>query len=220
MAPRLPILRRWRVGLCASTLALGVPLGGHVAHATTSLKSPAPSAVNVNQSASPTLARQPRLERGAPAPKGWKPPTRESVDTTLQAAHDLSLERRLIVATEAFVGAPYAVSPLGEGSGKDPDPRIRFDQFYCTTFVETAMALALSRDLPSAEKTLDVIRYRGGVPNFEGRRHFPEAEWIPELKAQGFLEDVTKRIGGDEVGVESKRLDAKVWDRRSRPSHL
>lgn len=135
-----------------------------------------------------------------------------------QATADLAA--RLVQVSEAFVGAPYAVSPLGEGRGRDTDPRMRFDAFDCTTFVETTIALALAENLDEARQWLDVIRYRGGRPDFLTRRHFPGAEWLPELTRLGFLQDITREVGGERVVYETKALNEEVWERRKRPTVL
>jgi hypothetical protein len=138
-------------------------------------------------------------------------PSAETVEARVRAAHGRDLAARVAAVTDAFVGAPYVLSPLGEGEGVDPDPRIRFDAFDCTTFVETAMALALADDLDEARRLLDVIRYKDGRVDYLSRRHFPEAEWIPELVRLGFLEDITRTLAREETVVESKKLDAAVW---------
>jgi hypothetical protein len=129
------------------------------------------------------------------------------------AAPKKSLAERLVDVTDKFVGAPYVLSPLGEGAGAtpDPDPLVRWDAFDCTTFVETAMSLALADDLAEAKRLLEVIRYREARVDYLARRHFPEAEWIPELIKLGFLEDITRKIAGDEVVVEKKKIDVNVW---------
>lgn len=123
------------------------------------------------------------------------------------------LPQRIVDVTDPFVGAPYVLSALGEGPGAapDPDPLLRYDAFDCTTFVETAMSLALADDLPQAKRLLEVIRYRDGKVDYLARRHFPEAEWIPELIRLGFLEDITRKVAGDECTVEKKRIDVAVW---------
>ena len=131
-----------------------------------------------------------------------------------------TIAQRLEFVSAPFVGAPYVISPLGEGMGVDPDPRMRFDAFDCTTFVETVLALSFAVDLPSAELRLDHIRYQGGELGFLQRRHFPEAEWIPRLIQAGYFEDVTQKVGRVGVSLESKRLDQKVWERRREPRHL
>lgn len=125
------------------------------------------------------------------------------------------LAARLAWVTEPFLDAPYVLSALGEGPGATPDadPRMRFDAFDCTTFVETALALALADDLAQARVLLDAIRYKDAEVSFLARRHFPEAEWIPELQRLGFLVEKTRAIAGDEVVVEKKELNVEVWRR-------
>ena len=150
---------------------------------------------------------------GALLPGAFAAPTDDAIARAMEGARGADLPARVRMVTEPFLGAPYVLSPLGEGRGVDTDPTSRWDAFDCTTFVETAMALALSDDLPAARHLLDTLRYRGGQVEYLARRHFPEAEWIPELTAQGYLEDVTRLVGGDDVRVEEKRLDAKVWSR-------
>ena len=146
-------------------------------------------------------------------PAAFAAPTEPMVAAAVVGARGHDLPTRLRLVTEPFLGAPYRLSPLGEGSGVDADPLLRFDAFDCTTFVETAMALALADDLDHARRVLNVVRYREGRVDYLSRRHFPEAEWIPELIRLGFLEDITRAVGGDQVKVEQKRLDASVWHR-------
>lgn len=146
-------------------------------------------------------------------PGAFTAPSEQGVAQAVANAKGADLPTRLRLVTEPFLGAPYRLSPLGEGSGVDADPLLRFDAFDCTTFVETAMALALSDNLAQARHLLDVLRYRDGKVDYLARRHFPEAEWIPELIRLGFLEDITRAVGGAEVRVEEKKLDAAVWKR-------
>ena len=138
---------------------------------------------------------------------------------TSQQSKETLLER-LIHVSDPFIGAPYVISPLGEGEGVDPDPRIRFDAFDCTTFVETTLALTFSPDLERAQERLEQIRYQGEGRRFLNRRHFPAAEWIPELIQAGYFRDITQEIGGKQVNLQSKILNAKVWNKRRKPRHL
>ena len=147
---------------------------------------------------------------------GFAPPS----SSTLQVALDLptsSYAQRIVQVTEPFLGAPYHLSPLGEGASStiDQDPRFRADAFDCTTFVETAIALAHARSLAEAHQLLDAIRYQSGTVGFLTRRHFPEAEWIPELIKLGLLKDITRAVGGDDVVVENKTLSAEIWRKSS-----
>ena len=104
--------------------------------------------------------------------------------------------QRAAWAAGRLLGAPYAHSPLGEGSGVDPDPRFRLDRFDCVTLVETALALGSSTRVADAPVLLDDIRY-GGPIAFESRNHSMEAQWLPSLVAKGWIEDATALVGGD-----------------------
>jgi hypothetical protein len=160
---------------------------------------------------------------GASAKKAFTAPDEAQVsEATKAATTGATMNERLVTASQPFLGAPYGVSPLGEGEGaaEDADPRIRYDVFDCTTFVETTFALAFAKDLDEARALLDAIRYRDGEVGFLKRRHFPQAEWIPELAELGFLRDITREVGADDVTDESKLINPAVWDRRKRPSHL
>ena len=158
----------------------------------------------------------------AAAGKWHAPNEREMEQRLSEAAHIKHVGERLTHVSQPFVGAPYQLSPLGEGDGMgpDPDPRLRFDAFDCTTFVETSIALTLAESLDEASALLDVLRYRNGEADFLQRRHFPAAEWIPELTQLGFLRDVTRYVGRKDVVVERKMLNATVWERRKKPTLL
>src|SRR5690606_33264666 len=94
-------------------------------------------------------------------------PSDEVILERIRAAHEKrDLAERLRVASDPFVGAPYALSPLGAGAGQDPDPRLRYDAFDCTAFVETTVALAPATDIGEASRLLDLIRSRKGEPTF------------------------------------------------------
>jgi hypothetical protein len=152
----------------------------------------------------------------ASAEPGYRAPAASQLDASIEQSRALAATGRLTSLSEEFVGAPYVRSPLGEGDagGSDTDPRVRYDAFDCTTFVETAMALSLVDDSAQVEPLLDVIRYRGAAPAFVNRRHFPAAEWIPELVELGFLDDITRQIAGEAVVAEATILNAEIWDRR------
>lgn len=123
------------------------------------------------------------------------------------------LAARLERTSRGLVGAPYVLSPLGEGEGEDPDPRLRFDAFDCTTLVETALALARCDDPSELLGLLDRIRYRG-EPSFVHRRHLVEAEWVPDLIHEGFLRDITRQIGGAHTKRTTLNLSKENWKAR------
>lgn len=157
---------------------------------------------------------------GIAAPKPtrprWEAPSASAVERTLEAQRGTPVVDRLETLTRVFVGAPYVLSPLGEGikGTPDPDPRLRLDAFDCTTFVETALALARTSSLAALGDVLDRLRYRG-LPSYETRRHLTESAWIPDLVASGELEDITAQVGGDRTITSTFTLDASRWKRRS-----
>jgi hypothetical protein len=114
-----------------------------------------------------------------------------------------------VPVAEKLVGVKYVNSPLGEGEGKDPDPRFRTDAFDCLTFVETAIALTLSPQAP--QPVLDRIRYGGDTVSYGERNHVMEAQWLPHNVEKGFLRDVTKQYGGDATVHVVKRIDERAW---------
>jgi N-acetylmuramoyl-L-alanine amidase-like len=146
------------------------------------------------------------------------PPHPGAADARLEAllasVQGRSLDARLLGLSEQLVGIPYTHSPLGEGEGQDPDPRLRLDRVDCLTFVETVMALALSSSVEDVVHVLDSIRYRGR-PDYVGRNHLMEAEWLPSNASKGMVRDVTAQLAGEGIVVQ----DAKVIGPEAWASH-
>lgn len=90
----------------------------------------------------------------------------------------VALELKLIESSASLLGKPYAVSPLGESSGIDADPLVRYDKFDCTTYVETSLALALASDSTEVVSYMNRIRYKDGKVDFMTRNHFTNVDWV------------------------------------------
>lgn len=151
----------------------------------------------------------------APVPGGWVALSAEQRATLLQAAESQApLSRRLLGVSERFLGTPYVASPLGEGSGVDPDPTFRTDAVDCLTFVEQALALSLARNDAEVPPLLESLRY-AATPAYEDRNHLMEAQWLPNNVRKGFLVDVTRRYGGEDVVRVQKTLTARTWTSKS-----
>ena len=140
---------------------------------------------------------------------GAAPPAVEATLDAGLAAHPAGAARA-IWASGLLRGAAYAPSPLGEGSGPDPDPRFRLDRFDCQTLVETALALGAVTRVADAVPVLDDIRY-SGAPSFARRNHYVESQWLPALAAKGYAEDVTVRLAGERAREETLVLTAERW---------
>lgn len=157
-----------------------------------------------------------------PQPPPWKPFNLYSLLD--EASRVAEIERRHLVRVDVpakvellsrgIVAAPYLLSPLGEGAMPDPDPRLRFDAFDCTTFVETVLALLHCDDYAELEGMLDEIRYTDGAVDFQTRRHLMTSQWIPELIEAGYLKEVTRSIGGKKTKAIHLKLTMKRWKKR------
>ena len=108
------------------------------------------------------LAAVAALSLAAPPPR-WVDLDDPGRTEAMAELRSLPLSGRLLRASERFLGTPYGTSPLGEGEGVDPDPRLRWDRVDCVTLVEETMAVALARSAASLLDVLDHIRYRGEI---------------------------------------------------------
>jgi hypothetical protein len=119
---------------------------------------------------------------------------------------------RAAAATRPLLGAPYVLSPLGEGSGRDPDPRFRLDAFDCMTFVETALALGSAANLDEARAALDDVRYGTGAPAWVTRNHEVLSQWIPRNVEKGWIRPwPVAPPGGGAPHVAAKEYTAESW---------
>lgn len=118
---------------------------------------------------------------------------------------------RAVAATRALVGLPYVHSPLGEGAGRDADPRFRLDAFDCMTLVETAVALGSAATMAEARLALDDVRY-AGPPSWAARNHEVLSQWLPANVARGFVADATSSLAGVAVRRPAKEYTPASWD--------
>ena len=120
-----------------------------------------------------------------------------------------TVAEKIAAYSELALGTPYASDSLGEGSGGacDRDPLMDLSRADCVTFCEQMLALAVSNNYEQAFRTLQRIRYRGGVISFATRNHFVMADWLPN---NGWLlKDITADIGGRLCREMTKTIDRK-----------
>ncbi|WP_230425661.1 N-acetylmuramoyl-L-alanine amidase-like domain-containing protein [Spartinivicinus ruber] len=137
--------------------------------------------------------------------------TPEITQGLINTTQNLSTINKVNKISELLLGTPYADGKLGEGiNGKyDKDPLYRFDQFDCTTFVETVMAVAISDSSDNFLNNINNIRYKGGYVSYTTRNHFPSLDWIPNN--QVFFEDITRSIAGESTATAVAIIDKKAW---------
>jgi hypothetical protein len=98
-----------------------------------------------------------------------------------------------------FLGMPYRVGTL-ESPGREK-LILNFHQFDCTTFVETILALARcaasEKIFPSEfRRTLQLIRYHGGViDGYSSRLHY-FTDWLRDNEKKKIIKDVSGHVGG------------------------
>ncbi len=148
----------------------------------------------------------------ATAPVPWQSLDEAGRAQALAELQGRSLQEKLLLSSERFLGTPYGYSPLGEGEGVDADPRLRFDSVDCVTFVEETMALSLARGPGELLPLLDSIRYRGGTPSYVSRKHLMEADWLPGNAEAGYVRDVTFALGGKDAVRAEKVLGSVSWE--------
>ncbi|MDD2798905.1 MAG: DUF1460 domain-containing protein [Bacteroidales bacterium] len=125
-----------------------------------------------------------------------------------------SLEKVITETGKFFLGKPYVASTLEVNDTEQLVVNLR--ELDCTTFVETAFALARtakSKDFSFAEfqQNLTQIRYRNGKLNqYPSRLHY-FSDWIFDNQQKGIVINITQKIGGDSirfnVGFMSKNPD-------------
>ncbi len=106
-------------------------------------------------------------------------------------------QAQVLPMAELFIDTPYRADPLA--GGDDRRVVICLDGMDCTTFVETALALAMTvgegrsswRDFAY---NLEQLRYRGGRPEgYPSRLHYI-TDWALDCGRRGILTEVTDRV--------------------------
>lgn len=144
------------------------------------------------------------------APTRWMDLDAGDRDQSLRAISAEPFDRRLLKVSERFLDTPYQPSPLGEGGGRDADPRLRFDAVDCLTFVEETIALSYVSQSAQVEPVLTRLRY-ASEPTFEDRNHLMEAQWLPQNIGKGFVKEMTRTYGGKSTRSFRKTLTRETW---------
>ncbi|WP_019215081.1 N-acetylmuramoyl-L-alanine amidase-like domain-containing protein [Legionella tunisiensis] len=129
------------------------------------------------------------------------PKQQQAIETINQLYHSLNemqksdMTSRLDTISAQFLGKPYVLGALGEGSHArfDQEPRYRTDAFDCETYVTTVLALALANDTKGFKQCLSKLRYHNnGQVSYITRNHFTELDWNLNNQRQGFVKDITE----------------------------
>ena len=142
------------------------------------------------------------------------------IQELLSDAQFLNHNEKVSFLSAYFVGKNSRLGPLGEVNYDifDRDPLYSFSDFDCTTFVETIMALSLSKDMDDFYSNIIKIRYEYGKISFKSRNHFISLDWIPNNTALGLLKDITDQISPSEES--SALIDKKNWYKKLTLSNI
>lgn len=126
---------------------------------------------------------------------------------SLSAKKEESLSALTVQAALSFLGTPYVANTLEVNEQEELVINLR--ELDCTTLVENSLALAFTRKSEQAgfltfQEYLLQLRYRKGrIEGYTSRLHYA-SDWLYENEAKGYLKDITRQLGGKQLGL---RLD-------------
>ena len=142
----------------------------------------------------------------------------ELLDSRGAAQNFVNPEARVAFFARTFEGTPYGAHTL---EGDSEVLTVRLDSLDCTTFVETAMALAYTtmenrKSWRDFVYNLKRLRYRGGEINgYPSRLHYV-SDWIVDNRFRGNLSDVTDQF--PRVSYLMRTLDFMTSNRNLYPA--
>lgn len=127
--------------------------------------------------------------------------------------HDLSA--RIMLSSGYFLGKRYLNGALGEGFAAefDQNPLYRTDAFDCTTYVSTVLALVEGINLQQFKNNIKKINYQNKQINYVNRNHFIELDWNSHNQQNGYLIDITNKIGKHVAENATIVIDKPAWYR-------
>ncbi|AWN75192.1 TPA: N-acetylmuramoyl-L-alanine amidase-like domain-containing protein [Legionella anisa] len=130
----------------------------------------------------------------------------------LSSMPNSSMPDRIDWISSQFLGAPYLLGSLGEGSSAryDQFPKYRVDAFDCETYVDTVLSLAVTNSLSSFQQCINKIRYKNGTVSYLYRNHFTGLDWNQNNQHSGILKDITLTIKDQNNQPVAKIADAVI----------
>jgi hypothetical protein len=125
----------------------------------------------------------------------------------------LPLGERVATIGQAFVGTPYKNYTL-EIDDRVEAPSANLNALDCWTFFEIALGFARMIEEPQENWTpqrllhyIELDRYRGGecTGDYLSRLHYLE-DWLADNDRRGFVEDLTRNLGGRSVPHAAREM--------------
>jgi hypothetical protein len=115
----------------------------------------------------------------------------EVKDLLDEAAGEPRLGSRVELVSARLLGRPYLINPLGGGPGLPEVLSVTLDGFDCVTYIETVLAVAMSRTEGEFTVVLRRMRYDGGRVDWFSRNHYM-TDWVRNNEARGIVSDLTR----------------------------
>ncbi|GEM_PF-1695417 len=141
------------------------------------------------------------------------------LSTMFAKAEKMDRGERIAFWSEAIYKNPALLSVLAPGPKISDTAPIFPNGYDCTTYVETVGALAKSNNGVDLVDHLISIRYKNGKIGYMTRNHFPEADWIPNNKRSGNLDDITHKVArrsGLTLKYARKEIDKYAWFKKQK----
>jgi D-alanyl-D-alanine carboxypeptidase/D-alanyl-D-alanine-endopeptidase (penicillin-binding protein 4) len=91
-----------------------------------------------------------------------------------------NINERINYFSDKLKNKPYFLGPMGEGRSIYPSykQRVNFSEMDCLTYMEHVLALAYSKNYSNFFNTLQGIRYKNGIIDYNMRNHFLIVDWL------------------------------------------
>jgi hypothetical protein len=152
----------------------------------------------------------------------------EEAARLIESMIEMNFHERIEKASARLIGRPYVENPLVGGPMLEEILTISLEGFDCVTYIETALALALSRSVNQFVKTIRELRYENGNVNWRARNHYM-ADWVARNQSRGRIVNITRgkesvrktKTLGLVAGLPAKRVSFSCFPKRalSRVAH-
>ncbi len=113
-----------------------------------------------------------------------------------------TISERMRHVAGRLLNRPYTHNPMIGSPTQAEVLVMRMDSFDCTTYLQTVLAISMSKSLNDFLNKLREIRYVDGKLSYQTRLHYT-IDWARHLISRGLLTDLTL---GDEVLTREKTL--------------
>jgi hypothetical protein len=136
-------------------------------------------------------------------------------------ANEGDVAKRIEQISAQFLGLPYLANSL-IGSLDVPEQLVvRLDAFDCVTYLETVLALALSKTAEQFEEHLIRLRYKNSEVSWATRNHYM-VDWWRNNEREGLIKNMTRGKASNAkirelnliAGLPTERVSFRVFPKR------